>query len=170
MPTCIYDYGNNLSKDGGLAFNEAHDFALIVHPVYYRDQCIQYSASDLASIENRLIQLPKIIDDVELQQARLSLDDTENMLNSIVQHRRIKTTTETIMKYLSYLGYASLGLVTMYISYSFGLFELLKNCIPKRICLFCVKTKIDTSTHVITYNASVQPLLTEPPKNRRIKI
>ena len=38
---------------------------------------IQYSASDLASIENRLIQLPKIIDNVELQQARLSLNDTE---------------------------------------------------------------------------------------------
>ena len=33
---------------------------------------IQYSASDLASLENRLIQLPKIIDNVELQQARLS--------------------------------------------------------------------------------------------------
>ena len=28
----------NLSKDGGSAFNEAHDFTLIVHPVYYRDQ------------------------------------------------------------------------------------------------------------------------------------
>ena len=27
-----------VSKDGGSAFNEAHDFALIVHPVYYRDQ------------------------------------------------------------------------------------------------------------------------------------
>ena len=58
---------------------------------------IQYSASDLASLENRLIQLPKIIDNFELQQARLSLDDMENMLNSIVRHRRIKTTTETVM-------------------------------------------------------------------------
>ena len=36
--------------------------------------------------------------------------------------------------------------------------------------IFCVKTKIDTPTHVIIYNASVQPLLTEPPKNKRIKI
>ena len=90
---------------------------------------IQYSASDLASLENRLIQLPKIIDSIELQQARLSLEDTEKMLNSIVQHRRIKTTTETIMEYSSYLGYASLGLVTLYLSYRFGLFELFKNCI-----------------------------------------
>ena len=97
----------------------------------------------------------------------MSLDDTENMLNSIFQHRRIKT-TETIMEYLSYLGYASLGLVTLYLSYRFGLFELLKNCIPTRIYLFCVKTKVDTPTHVITYNASIQ--LTEPPKNKRIKI
>ena len=29
---------------------------------------------------------------------------------------------------------------------------------------------IDTATHMITYNASVQPLLTETPKNRSIKI
>ena len=115
-----------------------------------------------------LIQLPEIIDNVELQQAKLSLDDMENMLNSIVQHRRIKTTTKTIMNYLSYVGYASLGSVTLYLFYRFGLFELLKNCIPTRIYLFCVKTKIDTPTYVITYNASVQPLLTEPPKNKRI--
>ena len=25
----------NLSKDGGSAFNEVHDFAFIVHPVYH---------------------------------------------------------------------------------------------------------------------------------------
>ena len=30
----------NLSKDGGSAFNEAHDFALIVHPVFHRDQWV----------------------------------------------------------------------------------------------------------------------------------
>ena len=100
---------------------------------------IQYSVSDLASLENRLIQLPKIVDDVELQQARLSLDNTENMLNSIVQHRRIKTTTETIMEYLSYLGYASLRLVRLYISYRFGLFEMLENCIPKKCAYFALK-------------------------------
>ena len=67
----------------------------------------KYSASDLASFENRLIQLPKIIDNDEL-----------------------------------------------HFSYRFRLFELLKNCILTRICLFCVKTKIDTPTHMITYNTS----------------
>ena len=46
---------------------------------------VQYSASDLPSLENRLIQLPKIIVNVKLQKARLSLYDSENMLNSIVQ-------------------------------------------------------------------------------------
>ena len=92
------------------------------------------------------------------------------MLNSIVQHRRIETTTETIMEYLSYLEHASLGLVTVYLSYRFGLFELLKNCITTRICLFCAKTKINIPTHVITYNARVQPLLTETSKKKRIKI
>ena len=35
------------------------------------------------------------------------------------------------------------------------LLELIKNCIPTRICLFCNKTKIDTPTHVITYNANL---------------
>ena len=59
------------------------------------------------------------------------------------------------------------GLVTLYLSYRFGLFELLKKCILTRICLFCVKTKIDTPKHVITYNVSVQSLLSEPPKNNK---
>ena len=77
---------------------------------------IQYSASDLASLKSRLIQLPKLIDNFELQQSRLRLSDTENMLNCIVQHTRITTTTETIMEYLSYLGYASLALVTLHLS------------------------------------------------------
>ena len=32
----------NLNKDGGSAFNEANNFALIVHAVYYTDQWPQY--------------------------------------------------------------------------------------------------------------------------------
>ena len=85
------------------------------------------------------------MNNVELQQSRLSFDNTENMLNFIAQHRRTKTITEAIMEYLSY-WYESRGLVTLYLSYRFGLFELLKNRFPTRVCLFCVKTKIDTPT------------------------
>ena len=39
----------------------------------------------------KLIDLPKIINNNELQQAKLSLDDAENILNSISTDRRIRT-------------------------------------------------------------------------------
>ena len=72
----------------GRIFYNNYDLIYLVNTIKYNTfeyfnvtYVIQYSASDLSSLENRLIQLPKIIDNVELQQARLSLDDTENMQN-----------------------------------------------------------------------------------------
>ena len=121
-------------------------------------------------MRSQLIQLPKLINNKELQQARLSLDDTENMLQTIAQHRRTKTLTETALTYLSYLGYIALSLGTLYLAHRIGLLKLVTSCIPKKICLFCVKTKVETPTRVVTYNASEQPLISEVLKNKRIRI
>ena len=131
---------------------------------------INHPGQDLDKLRNQPIQLPKLIDNKKLQQARLSLDDTENMLQTIAQHRRTKTLTETALTYLSYLGYVALTLGTLYLMYRIGLFKLVISCIPKKICLFCVKTKVETPTHVVTYNSSVQPLMSDVPKNKRIRI
>ena len=131
---------------------------------------VNNSGQDLDKLRSKLIQLPKLIDNKELQQARLSLDDTENMLRTIAQHRRTKTLTETALTYLSYSGYIALTLGTLYLMYRIGLLKLVISCIPKKICLFCVKTKVETPTQEVTYNASVQPLIRDAPKNKRIRI
>ena len=131
---------------------------------------INHSGQDLDKLRSQLIQLPKLIDNKELKQARLSLDDTENKLQTIAQHRRTKTLTEIALTYLSYLGYVALTLGTLYLMYRVGLLKLVISCIPKKICLFCVKTKVQTPTHVVTYNTSVQPLIPDVPKNKRIRI
>ena len=132
---------------------------------------INYSHDDLKSLEKKLIHLPKIINNNELQQAKLSIDDAENMLNSIATDRRIRTWKETATDWLSYLGYIALGLGSIYTLYKIGVFELIPKCIPRKLCLFCVKTKVITPTNVVTYNSSLQPLFsTEIPKVRRVKI
>ena len=130
----------------------------------------KYLEQDLNNLKEQLIQLPKVISNNELRQARLSLDDSENMLANIAQHRRAKTITETALTYLSYLGYGALITGLLYLFYKIGFFKCLIDCIPKKICLFCVKTKIESPTHVVAYNASAQPLIPEFPKNKRVKI
>ena len=93
----------------------------------------------------------------ELQQARINLNDTENMLKEIAQHRHTKTWTKSIiLGYLKYLGYASIAVVSAYLMYKDGLLEAIKICIPRKLCLFCVKTKVETPTYVVTYNASCE--------------
>ena len=94
----------------------------------------------------------------------MSLDDTENMLQTIAQHRRTETWTETALGYLNYLGNTALAIGTLYLAHRIGLLDTVKNCIPKKICLFCVKIKVQTPTHVITYNASMQPSMPDVPK------
>ena len=132
---------------------------------------ISYSNDDLKTLESKLIRLPKIIDNNKLRQAKLSLDDAENMLKSIAINRRLRTWRETTMDWLSYLGYAALGLGSAYVLYRLGILEFIQKCMPKKLCIFCVKTKVTTPTNVVTYNSSLQPLvITEIPKVRRVRI
>ena len=79
---------------------------------------IKYSWEDLDNLKNQFVQLPKLIDKVELQRARLSLDDSENTLQNIAQNRRVKTGTKTSLEYLSYLGYTVLALGILYLAYT----------------------------------------------------
>ena len=126
---------------------------------FNRTYPINYSHDVLKSLEKKLIHVPKIINNNELQQAKLSLDDAENILNSIATDRRIRTWKETATDWLSYLGCIALGLGTIYNLYKIGVFELIPKCIPIKLCLFCVKTKVTTPTTVVTYNPSLLPVI-----------
>ena len=132
---------------------------------------MHYDQTDLEKLKDRLIQLPKQINTDELRRARLSLDDTENILETIATHRCVKTWKETSLKWLQYFSYGALGLITLFTLYKLGLLDVIRSCIPKKLCLFCVKTNVKTPTHAVTYNAGVQPLLQqERIKTRGIKI
>ena len=131
---------------------------------------IKYPREDLLALEKKLIQLPKLIDNHELQQARLSLNDAESMINSIAIDRRTKTWQKIASDWASYLGYAALALGILYTLYRVGLFTTLANCLPKKICIFCVKTKVTTPTNIVTYTPALKPLITPEIKNRRVRI
>ena len=48
---------------------------------------LDFEKQELETLKDRLIQLPQRVDNNELVQARLSLDDTENMLSKISNNR-----------------------------------------------------------------------------------
>ena len=58
---------------------------------------------------------------------------------------------ETALTYSSFLGYEALITGLLYLFYKVGFFKFLIDCITKKIFLFCVKTKIESPTHVVTY-------------------
>ena len=124
---------------------------------------LNFDKQDLEMLKDRLVQLPQQLDNEELKRARLSLDDTESMLDRIGTHRRIKTWTEKSVEWLQYLGYFAMIVITLYTSYKCGIIDCLKTCMPSRICLFCIKTKVYTNAtrQIVTYNrtANEEPLL-----------
>ena len=93
------------------------------------------------------------------------------MLKSIATDRRLRIWRETTMDWLSYLGYTAVGLGLAYVLYRLGILEFIEKCMSKKLCIFCVKTKVTTPKNVVTYNSSLQPLVTtEIPKVRRVRI
>ena len=69
------------------------------------------------------------------------------------------------------MGYTAIIIIALYFTYRIGIFDMIKNCLPTKLGLLRIKTKIEAPMHVVTYNAAVQALLTnDVPKNRRVKI
>ena len=116
---------------------------------------IKYDYDDLKQLNEQLIQLPKIITSKELSNAKLSLDDTESILSSISSHRRIKNWKEAVIEVSTYIGYTAIIIIALYFTYRIGIFDMIKNCLPTKLCLLCIKTKVEAPTHVVTYNAAV---------------
>ena len=114
----------------------------------------KFDRDDISKLKERLIQLPKQIKNEELRQARINLDDTENILSNISNHRRLKTWKETSLEWIQYLGYGALILGALFTLYKLGILDCIKLCIPKRLCLFCVETIVET---VVNYSKTVQP-------------
>lgn len=139
---------------------------IVITNVTYK---LNYNKEEIEILKDKLIQLPQQLDNNELMRAKLSLDDTENMLNKISSHRRIRTWSEKSLEWLGYLGYSAIGLVILYVGHKCGILNCIKSCIPSKFCLFCVKTKINTNAtpHVVTYSS--MPLETPLLKNKIVR-
>ena len=72
-----------------------------------------YEKEEVAQLESILIRLPRQISLDELKKVRLSVDDTENILNRIPTHKRLKGWKVTATEWLQYFGYIGLGLSTI---------------------------------------------------------
>ena len=100
------------------------------------------------------------------------MDDTQNILDRISTHRRIKTWKETSHKWVQYLGYVTIACIVLFALYKSDVLNALSNCILKKICLFCIKNKNEVQPHEVTYAASARPLLKTDIaiKPRRVKL
>lgn len=118
---------------------------------------IPESFDEINLLKGRLIPLPQRLNVNELNKARLTLDETENVIRQITANRRTRNWTDKAWKGLNWLGYASVIILVLGTLYKCGLLEALVKCIPSKICLICVKNKIQNQPQVVTYTS--QPLL-----------
>ena len=107
-----------------------------------------YDRNSLDTLEKHLITLPRQLDLNVLKQMRLSLDDTENLLGKITSHHRVQTWKEKANEWLQYIGYVSIWLISIFTLYKCGALDIIKKCIPKNLCLICVKTQVQANPTV----------------------
>jgi hypothetical protein len=132
------------------------------------------SFDEINLLKNRLTPLPQQLNVDELNKARLSLDETENMMRQITADRRTRNWTEKAWKGLNWIGYTSITLLILGILYKCGVFQLLKY-IPSKICLICVENRVQNQPQIVTYNN--QPLLLDTesetiigtPRHKRVR-
>ena len=59
--------------------------------------------------------------------------------------------------WLQYLGYAAIGTILIFARYKCDIVELLRKCIPRKICIFCVKTTVTATPTVHSTPAPTAP-------------
>lgn len=71
----------------------------------------------------------------------------ETSLRAIKSSRRTRLWIETSTDILKYVGYISLGIITIYSFYKIGVFNWIKRLMPGNLCikLFCVFTTVNTT-------------------------
>ena len=123
-------------------------------------------------MEKHLITLPRQLDLNVLKQMKLNLDDTENLLGKIASHHRVQTWKEKATEWLQYIGYVSIGLIGIFTLYKREPLDIITKCIPKNLCLICVKTQVQANSTIYYATAPTQDTIVEqtmPIKNRRVR-
>ena len=115
---------------------------------------IPFDATELDLIEDKMIPLQKAIKPSDLKRLGQSLDDIENSLDKVKRAHRTQTWSEKATETLSYLGYISIVITTIFILYKCGICNIVKNCLPN-VCLnlLCVNNNVNNSAipQVVTY-------------------
>ncbi|XP_051167384.1 uncharacterized protein LOC127285425 [Leptopilina boulardi] len=117
------------------------------------------NADDISLLSNQLPLIQESLRHENFKELRQSLNVMETSLQSIKSNRRTKTWIETSTDILTYLGYISLGVISLYSLYKIGFFDWLRQMIPKNLCikLFCISTTV-TATPTVNYT----PVATAP--------
>lgn len=150
---CVITYNNSLMKIGGTTKEiniEISNYSLS-NP---------FQDHDLNLLKDLLPTTEQVTPNFKSYERPLNV--LNNQLNNLRNQRRILTTTETIINIFKYLGYISIGIITVYLLYKIGIFRHL----PKTICikLFCNETTIRNNTEPrINYAPKTETLYNERP-------
>lgn len=129
---------------------------------YRKNITIPFSESDLNLLRNEFLPLKGQLNDQELKLAGKSLDEIETVLNKVQSIRRSHSWKEKSTDILSYLGYTSLILVSVFALYKCGVCELIRKCLPNLCINFCCTTnKINNEIipQVVTYVPARAPII-----------
>ncbi|KAK1123962.1 hypothetical protein K0M31_006990 [Melipona bicolor] len=136
---CILTYNNNVMKIGGTVKE-------IEIKITNYSLDIPFDEHDIKLLDNFLPIVEQVTPD--FKKYRNSFETISNQLENLKNQRRILSSTEIIFNVLKYLGYASLGIITLYILRKLGLFRCLTSFSPKNICIkiFCNETTVSNNT------------------------
>ena len=129
--------------------------------IYYKKNVsYKLNAEDINLLGPQLPLIQESRNHENFKELRQSLDDMQTSLQTIKSRRRTRSWIVTSTDVLTYLGYAALIIVTLYMFYKTGFFDWLRRLIPKNLCirLFCVFNNV-TTTHTVHYTA----VATAPP-------
>lgn len=146
---CTLFYNTNIMKIGKTTRNA--NITLKVENI-----TIPSSLHDLSLFEEQLPEIPKITPNFD--NYKTNLQHISEQLISLKTQRRLKSATEITYSVLTYLGWISLGLITLYTFHKIGLFKLCKKLVPKNLCfkLCCNEVQIN-NTHTSGNNRSTEP-------------
>ena len=87
--------------------------------------------TDFTLIKDRLITLPNLIDQDTLKSMNMTLENGGKLLETKAGHGLIQTWKEVAYNWLQYLGYGSLGLMTLLILHKIGVFAVIIDLLKK---------------------------------------
>lgn len=124
---------------------------------YVKNMTLPFKADQLDTIKDKLLPLQREVHPTILKQFSQTLDNIENAMNKVKLDRRTKSWIEKTVDSLTYIGYVSSVIITLIILYKFGALDLIIKCFPKKICFFCVKTKVSNNPPVQYSTSPIAP-------------